>query len=64
MQKKRNRKKMNIDELKSNINEDDLLLLYYYIDENEGSFTPEEKVALYNLLCELDQKLLTDDEEE
>lgn len=55
---------MNIDELKSNINEDDLLLLYYYINEHEETFTPEEKVALYNLLCELDQKLLTDDEEE
>ena len=55
---------MNIDELKSNLKEEDIIMLYYYISENEDDFSPEEKVALFNLLSELDQKLLDEDGEE
>ena len=54
---------MNIDELKSNLKEEDIIMLYYYISENEDDFSPEEKVALFNLLSELDQKLLDEDGE-
>ena len=46
------------------LKEEDIIMLYYYISENEDDFSPEEKVALFNLLSELDQKLLDEDGEE
>jgi hypothetical protein len=50
--------------LKDNISEDELLLLYWYIINNEDQFTDEQLDMLYDILYEIDDKLKELDEEQ
>lgn len=48
---------IDIEYLKNNITEDQLLLLYWYITEHEDSFTKEQLLTIYEFLYEADDKL-------
>jgi len=48
---------IDIQYLKDNITEDQLLLLYWYVLENENNFTNEQLAGLYEFFYELDSKL-------
>jgi succinate dehydrogenase flavin-adding protein (antitoxin of CptAB toxin-antitoxin module) len=51
-----------LEELKQDITEEDLLVLYNYIDEFFDKLNPETRATLFSLLLELDNKLLEDEE--
>lgn len=49
-------------DLKDNITESELLLLYSYIDVNKDSLSPEQADAIYNFLSIVDDKFLEDEQ--
>lgn len=55
---------IDIEYLKNNITEDQLLLLYWYIINHEKDFTGEQLALLYEFLYEIDNKLKEEDENE
>lgn len=55
---------IDIEYLKNNITEDQLLLLYSYIVHNEDEFTNEQLSVLYEFLYEIDNKLKEEDDED
>jgi len=55
---------IDIEYLKNNITEDQLLLLYSYIIHHENDFTQEQLAALYEFLYEIDNKLKEEDDED
>lgn len=48
---------IDIEYLKNNITEDQFLLLYWYIINNEDNFSKDQLAHLYELLYEIDDKL-------
>ena len=55
---------VNIEYLKNNITEDQLLLLYWFITEYENEFPKEQLQMLYDFLYEIDDKLKNEGEDE
>lgn len=55
---------INIQYLKDNITEDQLLLLYWYVLEHENDFTKDQLIALYEFMYEIDDKLKETDDEQ
>ena len=52
---------IDIQYLKDNITEDQLLLVYWYIINNEQELSDEEKALLYEFLSKVDDKFLEDE---
>jgi hypothetical protein len=52
----------NLLDLKDNITESELLLLYSYININKDSLSPEQANALYDFLSIVDDKFLEDEQ--
>jgi hypothetical protein len=52
---------VDIQYLKDNITEDQLLLVYWYIVNNEHELTEQQKSMLYEVLSKIDDKFLQDE---
>jgi hypothetical protein len=52
---------VDIQYLKDNISKDQLLLVYWYIANNEHEITDHQKSILYEVLSQLDDKFLEDE---
>jgi hypothetical protein len=52
---------VDIQYLKDNVSKDQLLLVYWYIANNEHELTDNQKSILYEVLSQLDDKFLEDE---
>jgi hypothetical protein len=52
---------VDIQYLKDNITEDQLLLVYWYIANNEKELSEEQKDMFYDVLSKIDDKFLKDE---